>query len=135
MNHVNIPVFKTNHNFLESSFFPSTIMEWKNLDPNLRNSDTYGTFKKTILKFVRPSPHSVLECHNPQGIQFLTSPVLVPAIFVNINSRIVFKFSWIHYVSAVLKLNRLHISCSTVPFTTLIDPAFWALLEILILNY
>ena len=39
---------------------------------NLRNSDTYGTFKNTILKFIRPSPNSVSECHNPQGIKFLT---------------------------------------------------------------
>ena len=40
--------------------------------PNLRNSDTYGTFKNAILKFIRPSPNSVFECHNAQGIKFLT---------------------------------------------------------------
>ena len=72
MNHVNIPLFKTNHNLFKNSFFQSTIIKWKNLDPNLRNSDTYGTFKNTILKFIRPSPNSVFECHNPQGIKFLT---------------------------------------------------------------
>ena len=71
-NHVNIPLFKTNHNFFKNSFFPSTIIEWNNLDPNLRNSDTYGTFKNVILKFIRPSPDSVFECHNLQGIKFLT---------------------------------------------------------------
>ena len=71
-NHVNIPLFKTNHNFFKNSFFPSTIIEWNNLDPNLRNSDTYETFKNVILKFIRPSPDSVFECHNPQGIKFLT---------------------------------------------------------------
>ena len=71
-NHVNIPLFKTNHNFSKNSFFPSTIIEWNNLDPNLRNSDTYRTFKNAILKFIRPSPNSVFECHNPQGIKFLT---------------------------------------------------------------
>ena len=71
-NHVNIPLFKTNHNFFKISFFPSTIIEWNNLDPNLRNSDTYGNFKNTILKFIRSSPNSVFECHNPEGIKFLT---------------------------------------------------------------
>ena len=76
-NHVNIPLFKTYHNFFKNSFFPSTIIEWNNLDPNLRNSDTYGTFKNTILKFIRPSPNSVFECHNPQGIKFLTRLRLV----------------------------------------------------------
>ena len=72
-NHVNIPLFKTNHNFFKNSFFPPTIIEWNNLDPNLRNSDTYGTFKSTILKFIRLSPKSVFECHNPQVIKFLTT--------------------------------------------------------------
>ena len=71
-NYVNIPLLKTNHNFFKNSFFPSTIIEWNNLDPNLRNSDTYGTFKNAILKFIRPSPNSVFEYHNPQGIKFLT---------------------------------------------------------------
>ena len=28
--------------------------------------------KKTILKFIRPSPNSVFKCHNLQGIKFLT---------------------------------------------------------------
>ena len=58
--------------FLKTLFFPSTIIEWNNLDPNLKNCDTYGTFKNTILKYMRPSPSSVFQCHNPQGIKFLT---------------------------------------------------------------
>ena len=70
-NHVNIPLFKTNHNLFKNSFFPSTIIERNNLNPNLRNADTYGTFKNAILKFIRPSPNSVFECHNPQRIKFL----------------------------------------------------------------
>ena len=44
-NHVNISLFKTNNNFFKNSFFPSTIIEWNNLDSNLRNSDTYGPSK------------------------------------------------------------------------------------------
>ena len=71
-NHVNIPLFKTNHNFFKNSFFPSTIIKWNNLDPELKNSDTYGTFKNAILKFISPSPKSAFECHNLQGIKFLT---------------------------------------------------------------
>ena len=76
-NHVNIRMFKTNHKFFKNSFFPSAIIEWNNLDPNLRNSDTYGTFKKAILNFIRPSRKSVFKCHNPQGIKFLTRLRLV----------------------------------------------------------
>ena len=48
--------------------------DWKeNLLPQIWNSDTYGTFKKTILKFIRPSPKTLFECHNPRGINFLTN--------------------------------------------------------------
>ena len=71
-NPVNIPLFKTNHNLFKNSFFPSTIIEWNNLGPNLRNSDTYGIFKNAILKFIRPSPNSVFDRHNPHRIKFLT---------------------------------------------------------------
>ena len=70
-NHVNISLFKTNHNFLKNSFFPSTIIEWNSLYPNLRNSVTYETFKNSIVKFIRPSPNSIFKCHNQQGIKFL----------------------------------------------------------------
>ena len=70
-NHINIPLFKTTHNFFKNSFFPSSIIQWNNLAPILRNSGTYGTFKSAILKFIRP-PNSVFECHNPQEIKFLT---------------------------------------------------------------
>ena len=65
-------MFKTNHSFFINSFFPSTIIEWNNLDPNLRNSVTYGTFKNTVLKYIRPSANSVFKCHDSKGIKFLT---------------------------------------------------------------
>ena len=58
-----------------SSKTPFFYLPLSNLDSNLRNSDIYGTFKNIILKFIRPSPKSVFDCHNPQGIRlrkFLT---------------------------------------------------------------
>ena len=64
-------MFKTNYNFFKNSFFPFAITEWSNLDPNLRNLDTYGTFKNTILKYIRPSPNSIFKRHNLQRIKFL----------------------------------------------------------------
>ena len=33
----NIPLFNIKHNFYKNSFFPSLIIEWNNIDPNLRN--------------------------------------------------------------------------------------------------
>ena len=51
---------------------PSTIIEWNNLDPHLRKSENFSVFKSNILKFIRPSPNYVYNCHNPRGICLIT---------------------------------------------------------------
>ena len=48
----NIPLIKTKHNFFKNSFFPSAVIEWNNLDPNLRNSKSISAFKEKILDFI-----------------------------------------------------------------------------------
>ena len=53
-------------------FFPSAIIEWSNLDPNLRNSKSISVFKEKILNFIRPSSNSFFACHNPKGIKLIT---------------------------------------------------------------
>ena len=68
----NIPFFKTRHSFFKNSFFPSTIIEWNNLDHNIRNSSSFNIFRRSILKFIRPSANSFFNCHNPKGIKFIT---------------------------------------------------------------
>ena len=68
----NIPFSKTRHTFLKNSFFPSTIIEWNKLDHNIRNSSSFNIFRKSILKFIRPSANSLFNCHNPKGIKFIT---------------------------------------------------------------
>ena len=45
----NIPFFKIRHNFFKNFFFPSTIIEWNNLDSTLRNSKNFLVFKNSIL--------------------------------------------------------------------------------------
>ena len=67
-----IPFFKTRHTFLKNSFFPSTIIEWNKLDHNIRISSSFNIFRKSILKFIRPSANSLFNCHNPKGIKFIT---------------------------------------------------------------
>ena len=44
----NIPLFNIKHSFYKSSFFPSSIIEWNNLGPKLRNSENFGIFKNNI---------------------------------------------------------------------------------------
>ena len=56
-----------NTTFSETLFFPSTIIQWNNLDPHLRKSENFSVFKSNILKFIRPSPNSVYNCHNPRA--------------------------------------------------------------------
>ena len=68
----NIPFIKTRHTFFKNSFFPSTIIEWNNLDHNIRNSSSFNVFRNSILKFIRPSPNSLFNSHNPKGIKFIT---------------------------------------------------------------
>ena len=67
----NIPLLNVNHNF-KKLFFPSTIIEWNKLDPGLRKAESLLLFKTNILKFKRPSPNSVYNCHNPKGLKLIT---------------------------------------------------------------
>ena len=68
----NIPLFNIKHNFYKNSFFPSSIIEWNNLDPKLRNSENFSIFKNNILKFIRPKPNSFFNCCNLKGIRLIT---------------------------------------------------------------
>ena len=68
----NIPLFNMKHNFYKNSFFPSTIIEWNNLNSNLCNSENFGIFKNSILKFIRPKRKSFFNCCNLKGIRLIT---------------------------------------------------------------
>ena len=66
-----IPTINVKHDFFKNTFFPSTIIEWKKLDWEIKNSKSIETFKKRILSFIRPSP-----TNNPRGIKLLSRPRL-----------------------------------------------------------
>ena len=68
----NIPQFKVKHNFIQNSFFPSAVIEWNNFDPNIRNSESLNIYKKSLLKFIRPSGSTAFNCHHLRGIKLLT---------------------------------------------------------------
>ena len=67
-----IAPFHTKHDFFKNSYFPSTVIKWNKLDPNLPSVSTLSVFKNNLLKFVRPSRNSVFNCHNCKGIKYLT---------------------------------------------------------------
>ena len=52
--------------FFESTFFPSTIIEWNKLDWKIKG------FESIILSFITPSPNSAFNCHKPKGINLLS---------------------------------------------------------------
>ena len=68
---IRFPSSVVNIDFFINSFFPSTAMKWNNLDLIIRNK-TFSAFKKTILKFLRPSSNSIFNCDNPKGIKLIT---------------------------------------------------------------
>ena len=68
----NIPSFFAKHDYFKNSFFPSAITEWNKLDGFISNADSLEIFKKRILDFIRPSPNSIFNIHNPLGIKHLT---------------------------------------------------------------
>ena len=57
------------------TLFPSTIIEWNKLDWKIKNSESIETLKKE-LPFIRPSPYTTFNCHNPKGIKILPWPSL-----------------------------------------------------------
>ena len=68
----NIPQFNVRHTFFRNSYFPPIVTEWNNLDKIIGNSESFFIFKKNILQFIRPSPNSIFNCHNPKGVKLLT---------------------------------------------------------------
>ena len=66
-----IPCFKIKLKFIKNSSFPSTIIEWNNLDPAIWNSKSFFLFKNSILKFIRPSSSNVFNCNNYKVIRLI----------------------------------------------------------------
>ena len=65
-----IPLMNINHNFFKNTFFQSTIIEWNKLDPVIRNSTSFNSFKGSIHKFIKPALNSIFQCQNPKGIKY-----------------------------------------------------------------
>ena len=56
---------------IQNSFLPFTIREWNNLDPDVRNVDTYLLFHKNLLAFIRPIENGLYSIYDPIGIKIL----------------------------------------------------------------
>ena len=60
-----------NHDYFKNSFFPLTIIEWINLDSNIRNFENLALFKKHILAFIRLSANSAFHFLNPNSLKLI----------------------------------------------------------------
>ena len=58
--------------FLILFFSLYTIKEWNKLRLEIRNSESYSLFKKSLLKFTRTIPNSVFSVPDIYGIKLLT---------------------------------------------------------------
>ena len=56
----------------KNSFLPYAIKEWNKLDCEIRNAKTYASFRKMLLKFIRPIGNSTYKIYDPLGIKLLT---------------------------------------------------------------
>ena len=122
-----ITLFHTKFNFFKNSFFPSTVIEWNKLDPNLRSAASLSVFKKNLLKFIRPSPNSVFNCHNCRGIKYLTKLRLG----LSHSREHKFKHSFQdnlnpHLVRVALILKQMRTFFFTVPCLLIKDTPSWA---------
>lgn len=59
-NTLSIFLLNTSHNFFKMIFFSSAIFEWNELDSGLEKAENLSIFKNNILKFIQPSPNSVV---------------------------------------------------------------------------
>ena len=64
-----IPAINVKQDFFKNTYFTSTIIEWNKLDLKIKNSESIEAFKKRILPFIRSSPNSTFNCHNPKEIK------------------------------------------------------------------
>ena len=55
-----------------NSFFPSCVKEWKKLECNIRQSDSYFQFRNSLLKIIRPTQNSIFDVCDSEGIKLLT---------------------------------------------------------------
>ena len=65
-----IPFIRTER--FKSTFFPSCIFNWNQLDPAIQNSSSLEIFKRALLTFIRPKAANIYRTHHPRGLKLLT---------------------------------------------------------------
>ena len=58
--------------YFENSFLSCVIKKWNKLDPDKRSCQSYESFHKDLLNFIRPSKNKIVNIHDQVGIKLLT---------------------------------------------------------------
>ena len=58
--------------YLKNYFLPHKIKEWNKLGSEIRNAETYDSFRKMLLNFRRPIGRSTYKIYDPLGIKLLS---------------------------------------------------------------
>ena len=72
-----IPIFRCGTVCFKYSFFTSTLIDWFNLDDNIRNSESISVFENRLPLFICPVQNSVFNIFEPKGLKLLTWSRLV----------------------------------------------------------
>ena len=56
----------------KNHFLPYAQKEWSKLDPEIRNAETYASFRKMLQNFLRPTGNGTYKIYDPLGIKLLT---------------------------------------------------------------
>ena len=67
-----IPTYHCRTDCFKLSFFPATLSDWFDLDPSIRNSESFSSFKSKLFSFIRPVQRNVYNIFDPQGLKLLT---------------------------------------------------------------
>ena len=58
--------------YFQNSFLPYVIKERNKLDPNKHSCQSYESFRKALLNFIRPSENKIFNIHDQVGVKLLT---------------------------------------------------------------
>ena len=64
--------FSCRTEYFKNSFFACIIGEWNKLNPEIRTSGSYNIFRKSLLKFIRPSASKVYNINDTICITLIT---------------------------------------------------------------
>ena len=109
-------------NKYKKSFFPSTIVDWNNIDFDIKTSKTKNIFKKRLLNKIRPKKASFFNLKNTDDIRNLTM------IRLNLSPLRAHKHNYnfsdtpTHSALSVALLRTLTTTCCSVNPSGLRDP-------------